>query len=376
MLPGIARLQAGVMRLRVIAIVAAMLAVVGAGTAQAAPRLALPRPGGVSPVGTTAFHFTDTSRADPWVPSQRREMMVTLWYPAQYPGWRPTQYLTQRESELMVKELGDKSVPEDALTKVRTHSTVDALPQFRRMPLVVLSPGFTLPRATLSSLAEELASRGYVVAGIGHNYESTAITFPDGHTTECVACVAKDWVKLVKARAADVSFVLDRLVGRNPVWGGGRLIDARRIAMVGHSIGGASTAPAMLADRRIRAGAMLDGMYYLPVTGLDRPFLQFGAPVHEPGGTVDPSWDSAWREMTGWKRWITVNDGEHSMFTDQLLLCQQAGVPVPGLKIDPLRAIRVSEAYLTAFLDEHLRGMPQRLLDGPSPRYPEVRFWG
>lgn len=51
------------MRLRVIAIVAAMLAVVGVGTAHAAPRLALPRPGGVSPVGTTAFHFTDTSRA-------------------------------------------------------------------------------------------------------------------------------------------------------------------------------------------------------------------------------------------------------------------------------------------------------------------------
>ncbi|WP_370932749.1 alpha/beta hydrolase family protein [Amycolatopsis sp. cg13] len=364
------------MRLRVIAIIAAMLVVVGAGTAQAAPRLALPRTGGASPVGTTTFHFTDTSRADPWVPSERREMMVTLWYPAQFPGWRATQYLTQRESELMVAAAGVKSLPKDLLTKVRTHSTVDALPQFRRMPLVVLSPGFTLPRATLSSLAEELASRGYVVAGIGHNYEAIATTFPDGHTTECVADKIKDWKKLVKTRAADVSFVLDRLVGPHPVWGGGRLIDERRIAMIGHSIGGASTAPAMLADRRIRAGAMLDGMYYFPVTGLDRPFLQFGAPVHQPGGTVDPSWDAAWREMTGWKRWITVDHGDHSMFTDELLLFQQAGVPLPGVEIDPSRGIRVGEAYLTAFLDEHLRGVPQRLLDGPSPRFPEVRFWG
>ncbi|WP_116206138.1 alpha/beta hydrolase family protein [Amycolatopsis circi] len=364
------------MRLRVIAIIAAMLVVVGAGTAQAEPRLALPRPGGISPVGTASFHFTDTSRADPWVPSQRREMMVTLWYPAQYPGWRATQYLTQRESELMVEETGDKSLPKDLLTKVRIHSTVDALPQYRRMPLVVLSPGFTLPRATLSSLAEELASRGYVVAGIGHNYEAIATTFPDGHTTQCVACGIKDWKKLVTTRAQDVSFVLDRFVGPHPAWGGGQLIDARRIAMIGHSIGGASTAPAMLADRRIRAGAMLDGMYYFPVAGLDRPFLQFGAPVHQPGGTVDPSWDAAWREMAGWKRWITVDGGDHSMFTDELLLFQQAGAKLPGVEIDPLRGIRVGEAYLTAFLDEHLRGWHQRLLDGPSPRFPEVRFWG
>ncbi|MFD2471471.1 alpha/beta hydrolase family protein [Amycolatopsis silviterrae] len=363
------------MRLRVIAIVAAMLVVVGAGTAQAAPRLALPEPTGFSPVGTSTFHFTDTSRADPWVPSQRREMMVTLWYPAQFPGRRATQYVTQRESELMVAELEDPAMARDLLTKVRLHSTVDAPPQYRRMPLVVLSPGFTLPRATLSSLAEELASRGYVVAGIGHNYESTATTFPDGHTTQCVACQIQDWEKLVKARAADVSFVLDRLVGRHPVWGGGRLIDDRRIAMIGQSIGGAATPPAMLADRRIRAGAALDGKYYLPVTGLDRPFLQFGVAEHAPGGTLDPSWDEAWRGMTGWKRWLTVDGGEHSMFTDQLLLCQQAGVPLPGLGIDPSRGIRVSEAYLTAFLDEHLRGAHQRLLDGPSQRYPEVRFW-
>jgi len=145
--------------------------------------------------------------------------------------------------------------------------------------------------------------------------------------------------------------------------------------MIGHSVGGAATVPAMLGDRRIRAGATLDGAYALPVTGLDRPFLQFGAPVHVPGGTADPTWDTAWRGMTGWKRWLTVDNGDHNMFTDQLLLIGQAGVRLPGVRIDPLRGIRLSEAYLTAFLDQHLRGRPAPLLNGPSPRYPEVRFW-
>ncbi|QWF83861.1 alpha/beta hydrolase family protein [Amycolatopsis sp. CA-230715] len=338
---------------------------------QAPARLALPRPTGPAKVGTSTFHFVDESRADPWVPSQRRELMVTLWYPARTEGARPTQYLTTAESALMMRKLGRPDLPEDMLAKVGTNSTADAEPLHRPLPLVVLSPGFELPRATLSSLAEELASRGYAVAGIGHNYEATAITFPDGHTTECVVCPVPDDAKLVRSRAADVSFVLDELTERPRARG--PWIDADRIAMIGHSIGGASTAPAMLADRRITAGAMLDGAYYLPVTDLDRPFLQFGEPSHAPGGH-DRSWDAAWPGMTDWKRWLTVHSGNHNMFTDQLLLVQQAGMD-PGVELDPLRGIRLTEAYLVAFLDRHLRGIPQRLLDGPSPRFPEVRFW-
>jgi pimeloyl-ACP methyl ester carboxylesterase len=182
-------------------------------------------------------------------------------------------------------------------------------------------------------------------------------------------------VKLVNTRAADMSFVLDKLVGSRPVWGDGKLIDAQRIAMIGHSIGGASTAPAMLADRRIDAGVMLDGAYYTPVTKLDRPFLQVGEPSHIPGGTADPSWDTAWPGMTGWKRWLTIDKGDHNTFTDQLLLTQQAGIPLPGLDLDPLYGIRLTESYLTAFVDQHLRGIPQPLLNGPSRCFPEMHFW-
>jgi len=34
----------------------------------------------------------------------------------------------------------------------------------------------------------------------------------------------------------------------------------------------------------------------------------------------------------------------------------------------------ITRAYVRAFLDQHLRGRPQALLDQPSPRYPEVTF--
>ena len=48
-------------------------------------------------------------------------------------------------------------------------------PAVVRQPLAVLSPGFTSPRSTpLTALAKDLASHGYVVAGIDHTYESFA----------------------------------------------------------------------------------------------------------------------------------------------------------------------------------------------------------
>ena len=157
------------------------------------PGLTLAEPGGEHPVGMTTLDLTDSDRADPWVPSERRELMVSLWYPADRPSDEAARYATAEESELFTaSQPGD--LPPDTLTKIETNATVDAKPIVGRhgSPLVILSPGFSFPRATLTGLSEELASRGFVVAGIGHNYEALGTTFPDGHTTTCVACDAND----------------------------------------------------------------------------------------------------------------------------------------------------------------------------------------
>jgi hypothetical protein len=42
--------------------------------------------------------------------------------------------------------------------------------------------------------------------------------------------------------------------------------------------------------------------------------------------------------------------------------------------INPDRSIINQRAYLTAFFDLHLRGGHSRLLDQPSPRFPEMQF--
>ena len=101
--------------------------------------------------------------------------------------------MTPAESRLQLTSRDITGVPPDALSTVRTNAAVDATPAGRQrsLPLVVLSPGFTSPRSTLTALAEDLASHGYVVAGIEHTYESFATAFPDGRVTTCRAREAR-----------------------------------------------------------------------------------------------------------------------------------------------------------------------------------------
>ena len=156
-------------------------------------------------------------------------------------------------------------------------------------------------------------------------------------------------------RAADVGFVLGQLTGAHPAWPGGELIDPSRMAMAGHSIGGAAAIATMLADSRIRAGIDMDGATHalIPGHGLSRPFLFLGKQSNytpgSPGAVMTSqrrrkpgavtTWEHDWELMTGWKRWLVVAGAVHASFTDLALLADQIGIdidsrslrsPVPG----------------------------------------------
>ena len=360
------------------------------------PALCLPEPTGPCPAGTTSLWLTDTSRPDPWAAGvNARELMVSLWYPATPSDGRRARYMTPAESELLLASRGLTRVPQDALSTVRTNAVSDATPAGRQrsLPLVVLSPGFTSSRSTLTGLAEDLASHGYVVAGIDHTYESYATAFPDGRVTTCLAREAprRDRKEEVAAgRAADVCFVLDELTGAHPAWPGAGLIDPSRMAMAGHSAGGAAAIATMLADPRIRAGIDMDGSTAAPIPdeGLARPFLFLGKQSsYTPGsgGAVTTlrdwkllrsaviTWERDWELLTGWKRWLVVAGAVHASFTDLALLADQSGIDI-GAGLSGARSLDITRAYVRAFFDQHLRSRPQALLDQPSPRYPEVTF--
>jgi len=292
--------------------------------------------------------------------------------------------MTPAESELQLTSRNLTGVPPDVLSTTRTNAVSDATPAGpeHSLPLVVLSPGFTSSRSALTALAEDLASHGYVAAGIDHTYESFGTAFPDGRVTTGLAREARRegpefGQKVVAGRAADVSFVLSELTGAHPACPGAGLIDPSRIGMAGHSIGGGAAIPAMVADSRILAGVNIDGRTHTPIPdpGLSRPFLFLGKQSSYAPGSGDSAttWERDWKLLTGWKRWLLVTGAVHVSFTDVALLAGEIGIDLDA-GLSGARSLDLTRAYVRAFFDQHLRGQPQALLDQPSPRYPEVTF--
>ncbi|RCH69120.1 alpha/beta hydrolase [Streptomyces sp. SDr-06] len=349
-------------------------------TAEALP-IELPRPTGPYAIGADTLHLVDHSRRDPWVPTQDRELMVTLTYPAARPGaGRPTPYTTTAEAPALLKALGVDSERVGEVTGTRTHARPGARPAPGSHPLVVLSPGFGAPRYSLTTLAEDLASRGYVVASVDHAYESFGTSFPGGRVLTCVACKALEdgapGSRVTSTRAADVSYLLDRLTGRHPAWRYSAAIDEQRIGMAGHSIGGASALAAMARDGRIGAGVNMDGAFWTAPSpqGLGgRPFMMLGADdeTHRPGGK-DRTWDATWPTLDGWKRWLTVAGAEHMTFSDAPVIDDHFGLPHSPLPAH--RSVALIRTYVGAFFDQELRGIDRPVLAGPTAANPEVTF--
>ena len=195
-------------------------------------------------------------------------------------------------------------------------------------------------------------------------------------------------------RVADTTFVLDELaeldVGHNPDAGDRPLphglpgaLNLSAIGMFGFSMGGATTAGAMLADPRIKAGIDLDGTIYGPVAaqGLSRPFLLISS--QDNGRDVDRTWASFWARLRGWRLDLRLHGAEHLAFSDAVTLYAQAAAVLhltPAQlaqlvgTIKASRAITIERAYIRAFFDLQLRQHDTHLLDQPSPAYPEMQF--
>ncbi|MFT2017819.1 alpha/beta hydrolase family protein [Streptomyces sp. 796.1] len=348
--------------------------------------LRLPRPTGAHAVGRDVLHLVDEDRKDPWVPTADRELMVSLYYPAAPGTGHRAGYQTEAESKALLDAQGEvgKLLTPRELSSTRTNARAGARPLRAGgpYPLVVLSPGYTMQRSSLTVLAEELASRGYVVASVDHAYESGGSSFPGGRLLDCVSCEqvlpTEELRRVSDGRAKDVSFLLDELTGPRATWRHAKLIDSSRIGMAGHSIGGAGTAATMAADPRVRAGVNLDGTFFTPVPGGGlggRPFLMISSDMAlMPPDLDDTSWQDAWQRLDGWKRWLSVRTAGHLSFTDWPVLAEQLGYQDPAIPLSGTRSQQITRGYVGAFFDQHLRGVPQPLLDAESPANPEVVF--
>lgn len=195
-------------------------------------QLTLPTPTGSYPVGRALYDWKDDTTTDVLAPQPgtKRELLAWVWFPAAEAqsgaitdGYVPASVRPPAGTpaapalfRLMTHDLSD-------LSKVHSHSLRAAgiSPRQNSYPIAIVRAGASLEVATYSTLAEDLASHGYIVVGIDAPYRTRQVVFPDGRVMLRTAdnnlqlVSGDDFIrrgnKLLAAWTSDSGFVLDRL---------------------------------------------------------------------------------------------------------------------------------------------------------------------
>jgi predicted dienelactone hydrolase len=368
----------------------------------------LPIPTGSFAVGRTIQDWTHTA-LDTLAPAPgtKRELLVWIWYPsAARQSAVMDDYLPAR-LRLKTKDAGGSNIwtllTRDP-SKVRGHSVPDSdvSPQQRSYPVVILRAGASSGVLNYSTLAEDLASHGYVVVGFDAPYRTGLVVFPDGRVMGRTAqnnpesCVVPDRAEMERCVArvmtawtGDIAFVLERLTQLNASDSSGRFtgrLDMTRVGMFGHSLGGAVAAQFCHEDSRCKAGIDIDGAPHGSViqAGLSQPFMFL---LSDHGDTTDPESNqivtdikSIYDRIPSDRRlYATILGAFHFTFTDDGALMKSGIVRgflrLSGrLGIDARRQLAVTTYCVHSFFDAYLKGTGGARSSISSPLYPEIKI--
>lgn len=364
---------------------------------QHAQVVTLPAPMGPYHVAHVIYDWKDTKRQETLAPTNApRELMVDVWYPTDTPGtetapYMPPAWLAARQADYGIWGL---FLVQD-LNAIRTHSYANAplSDAESKFPVILFIPGLGPIAADYTALTEDLASHGYIVAAPTPTYSSSLVVFDDGRIATSTPAgnvddnasyeQARETLdKLIPVWADDASFVLDQLTALNQNDSSHRFtarLDLSKVAIAGHSFGGATAAEVLTRDPRFQAGVNLDGYFYgaAPQKGFDRPFLT----LWSDNDPTDANWQLALQDVHSLYTKLpqqdayqfAVHGAHHFNFTDVAL----EYAPIYQLKgalgtINGVRGTQITRAYVGAFMDRYLKGKNSKLLDTPSPDFPQV----
>jgi predicted dienelactone hydrolase len=251
-----------------------------------------------------------------------------------------------------------------------------------------------------STLAEDLASHGYVVVGFDAPYRTSVVVFPDGRVMRRTPennpelCAEKAQAlqdgcvsKLLTAWTGDIAFALDRLARLNASDPSGRFtgrLNMTRIGVFGHSFGGATAAQFCHDDARCKAGIDVDGQPFGSVvhSGIPRPFMFLlsdhgneSDPVsRQIGANIQSIYD---RLPPDGRLRIAIRGANHFLFSDDgallkshILLRVLRMLGIVG--IDGRRQLAITTYCIDSFFDAYLKGSGDSRVKLASPQYPEI----
>ncbi len=366
--------------------------------------ITLPAPTGHFAVGRTTRAWINNAETDELAPTSdtKRYVVVWLWYPAAPGSTAPAaEYLPEQWRAAEAQYAGvlmNKFLTRDsALVLVHSVSDPDVSPELRTYPVVILRAGGGALTTDYTTLAEDLASHGYIVVGFDAPYRTSVMVLPgnrvvrrapennpenlnSGDAERLINRLLPMWV-------ADTKFVVDRLDGLNradPACKFVGRLDMDRIGMFGHSFGGATALQFCHEDARCKAGIDIDGAPYGSVVqdGLKQPFLfllsDHGRELSDPAGRqIFANIQSIYDRLPDGRLFLTIRGAHHFSFSDQALLKSRYLLyvvrTVGGFKLDSQRGLALTAGCVHTFFDVYLKGAPANSLTNLAARYPEVQ---
>lgn len=336
--------------------------------------ITLPAPTGTHAVGTFSTTWLDPARTDSSTYAPR-PVRIQVWYPA------------ERDSAFTRASYApdvDSSGSDYGRLLARVAAHASWRPRFEHglppAPLLVFSTGRSMAAYDYTSLAEDLASHGYVVVGVnspGLSRMTNAKGEPIPPLPAPPLPVLQHFDQadayfdpMVRDVDADLRFVVAHLASANRSDSllAGHL-DLRRLAMMGHSNGALAASRACAQDSRCRAFVGIEGTQTREIRkqGTRKPYLLL---ISDTSLTYDA--EGVYRE-TGThpqSRYtaVIVKGAGHNTFTDLLLVRPM----LFHYSIAPGRGVEITRAAVRAYLDANLLGRKNTSLESALAPYPEA----
>ncbi len=339
-------------------------------------------------VGVRSLYLVDESRYEAWG-KRHRALPLEIWYPSTGSGGRINRMHDMigelpPEAGPLLEGLYGESFEE--FWNLPTSALRDAavLTPPSPYPVIFFSHGFMGLRYQNFTLAEYLASHGFVVVSVDHYGNCALVNVPG---TPLVLFNPFSSVSSYFDRTEDVLFVFNRLQemnqDKNGVWHG--VFDLDRFAVSGHSYGGLTSLLSGVAFDFVKAVAPLN-----PAWAGDFPpdfskpiFMLQGENDRFVGSMNEATWNLFQGAASTRKVFINFINGGHYNATDVCVLAPPSiAFLVQGCEpphIDFHLANRIANAYMTAFFRSVLLEDPRTegyLMDNHfSDEVELVTFW-